>query len=192
MRLCKSSVFFLLSAFLYLCLVLSLLGAQPARKSPPAEMPAESLQLYSEAVTKIRQQMMPSVQQAQIVRDTLKAYVRSLDSSSDYLSPEEFKRYKLLQTPQYAGVGMDIEQEKSGRIVCFPYHESPAMKAGIEAGDILEAVDGVSIADLSLLIVGLKIRGQVGTTVGLKVSKVHGGQRDSKSSALLLRLNLSS
>jgi carboxyl-terminal processing protease len=136
------------------------------------------MRLYFEAVTKMRQQMMPPLQSVEIVRGTLKAYLRSLDPYSDYLSPEEFKQYKLLQEPQYAGVGMDIEQEKSGRIVCFPYPESPAMQAGIEAGDILEAVDGVSTADLSLLTVGLKIRGQVGTAVALKVSKGHGEHKD--------------
>jgi carboxyl-terminal processing protease len=138
----------------------------------------ESLRLYFEAVTKLRKQMMPSLQHAQIVRGTLKAYLRSLDPYSDYLSPEEFKQYKLLQGAQYAGVGMDINQEKSGRIVCFPYPESPAMEAGIEAGDVLEAVDGVSTADLSLFTVGLKVRGQEGTAVRLKVSKVHGGHKD--------------
>ena len=136
------------------------------------------MRLYFEAVTKLRKQMMPPLQNAQIVRGTLKAYLRSLDPYSDYLSPEEFKQYKLLQGPQYAGVGMDIDQEKAGRIVCFPYPESPAMKAGIEAGDVLEAVDGVSTADLSLFTVGLKVRGQEGTTVRLKVAKVHGGQKD--------------
>jgi len=174
----KSGAFFLPLACLHLWLGLSLLGAQPAHKSHQEETSDKNMRLYSEAVTKIRKQLMPPLQSVPIVRGTLKAYVRSLDPFSDYLLPEEFKQYKLFQEPQYAGVGMEIEQEKSGRIVCFPYHESPAMQAGIEAGDILEAVDGVSIADLSLLTVGLKIRGQVGTAVWLKVSKVHGGHRD--------------
>ena len=178
MRIRTSDVFFFLLAFLSLWAGISLLGAQPAHKSPREEAPDKSIRLYFEAVTKIRQQMMPPVQRAQIVRDTLKAYVRRLDPFSDYLSPEEFTQYKLLQAPQYAGVGMDIEQEKSGQIVCFPYHESPAMKAGIEAGDLLEAVDEVSTADLSLLTIGLKIRGHVGTTVRLKVSEAHGGHKD--------------
>jgi carboxyl-terminal processing protease len=178
MRFCKSGVCVLLAAFLSLWLGFSPLRAQPASKSSQEGIPDESLRLYFEAVTKLRKQMMPPLQHAQIVRGTLKAYLRSLDPYSDYLSPEEFKQYKLLQGPQYAGVGMDINQEKSGRIVCFPYPESPAMQAGIESGDVLEAVDGVSTADLSLFTVGLKVRGQEGTTVRLKVSKVHGGQKD--------------
>ena len=88
------------------------------------------MRLYFEAVMKIRKQMMPPLQSVQIVQGMLKAYVRSLDPFSDYLSPEEFKQYKRFQAPQYAGVGMEIEQEKSGRILCFPYYESPAMQAG--------------------------------------------------------------
>jgi carboxyl-terminal processing protease len=178
MRFCKSGVSFLLLACLSLWLGLSPLGAQPAPKSPQESIPDESMRLYFEAVTKMRKQMLSPLQSIEIVRGTLKAYLRSLDPYSDYLSPEEFKQYKLLQESQYAGVGMEIEQEKSGRILCLPYPESPAMQAGIEAGDMLEAVDGVSIADLSLLTLGLKIRGQAGTAVSLKVSKSDGRQKD--------------
>jgi carboxyl-terminal processing protease len=177
MRLLKPDVFLLV--FLFLWLGLSPLGAQSApTKSPPEGIPDESMRLYFEAVTKIRKQRLPPLQNVQIVRGTLKAYVRSLDPFSDYLSPEEFKQYKLFQAPQYAGVGMEIERDKAGRIVCFPYPESPAMQAGIGAGDILEAVDGVSTADLSPLTVGLKIRGQEGIAVWLKVSKGDGEPKD--------------
>jgi carboxyl-terminal processing protease len=178
MRFFRSGVLFLLLVYLSLWLGLNPLGAQPAPKSSQESIPDESMRLYFEAVTKMRKQMMPPLQSVEIVRGTLKAYLRSLDPYSDYLSPEEFQQYKLLQEPRYAGVGMDIEQEKSGRIVCFPYPDSPAMQAGIEAGDILEAVDGVSIADLSPLTLGLKIRGQAGTAVSLKVSKSDGGHKD--------------
>lgn len=66
-----------------------------------------AVQLYSEAVTKIRKRMMPPVQHVQIVPGMLKAYVRSLDPFSDYLSAAEFQQYKRLQAPQYAGVGME-------------------------------------------------------------------------------------
>jgi hypothetical protein len=79
MRFLKSGVLFLLLACLSLWLGLSPLGAQPAPKSPQEGIPDESMRLYFEAVTKMRQQMMPPLQSVEIVRGTLKAYLRSLD-----------------------------------------------------------------------------------------------------------------
>jgi carboxyl-terminal processing protease len=180
MRLLKRGVFFLAVASLGLGLGSNLFGAQPSKKSLQEWMTDDNIRLYLEAVLQIRKQMMPPLQSVQIVRDTLKAYLRSLDPFSDYLSPEEYKQYKLFQQTHYAGVGMEIEQDQAGRIVCFPYPESPAMQAGIETGDILEAVDGGSTAGLSSFAVGMKIRGQEGTEVWLRVSKVHGRPKDIK------------
>src|SRR5262245_25083663 len=81
MRLLKPDV--VLLVFLFLWLGLSPLGAQaePA-KAPPEEISDESIRLYFEAITQIRKRTLPPLQNVQIVRGTLKAYVRSLDPFS--------------------------------------------------------------------------------------------------------------
>ena len=82
MRLRISGAFLFPLVLLSLWLGLSPLGAQPTPKSPQEGTPDESMRLYFEAVTKIRQQVMPPVPSVQVVRGTLKAYLRSLDPFS--------------------------------------------------------------------------------------------------------------
>jgi len=73
----------------------------------------------------------------------------------------------------YGGVGVTLERDAAGQAVMTPWRDSPAAQAGILQGDVLLAVDGVSITpemDLSADVVPL-IRGQVGTQVTLSVQR---------------------
>lgn len=159
------------------CLVLPPLHAQPL-DIPQEDWTADaSMLLYFEAITQMRKNALQPLTSQQIVRRTLKTYLRSLDPFSDYLSPEEYADFQRLQQSHYAGVGMDISQAPSGYIVCLPYPQSPAAKAGIAAGDVLKAVDGVSVVGQSVLTIGSKIRGQPGTTVRLHVANKTGAEK---------------
>lgn len=134
----------------------------------------ESMRLYFEAITMLRKNAVQPFTSREIMQKTLKAYLQRIDPFSDYLLPEEYSQYKLSQQSHYAGVGMEIEKDRAGHIVCTPYPESPAAQAGIEAGDILEAVDGLSVAGQSVLTIGARIRGQQGTEVRLTILKKGG------------------
>jgi carboxyl-terminal processing protease len=78
-------------------------------------------------------------------------WILSMPNSASYLTPDEYANFKLSQQSHYAGVGMELEKNSQGQIVCLPYPDSPAAKAGIAAGDILEAVDGQSTVGASIL-----------------------------------------
>lgn len=49
----------------------------------------------------------------------------------------------------YGGIGVDVVRSERGEIVLYPFEDSPAAEAGIMSGEILLAVNGMSI-DLSL------------------------------------------
>jgi carboxyl-terminal processing protease len=168
----------LLSGIVLLVSFPDTLYAQSTGKTEEDWTADESMRLYFEAITIIRKNGVQPLPSRHIVQKTLKMYLQSLDPFSDYLSPEEYANYKLSQQSNYAGVGMEIEKNKAGQIVCTPYPDGPAAKAGIEMGDILEAVDGTSVAGQSILTVGMKIRGQQGTAVRLTLTKKSGVQKE--------------
>lgn len=45
----------------------------------------------------------------------------------------------------YGGIGVQIRRNEQGEIQLFPYESGPALRAGIENGDILRAVNGASL-----------------------------------------------
>jgi carboxyl-terminal processing protease len=138
----------------------------------------ESMLLYFEAISQIRNKGLRQLTTREIVRQTLRDFLRGFDPFSDYLSPEEYKRFRQAQQQHYAGVGMELQHDDAGRIVCIPYAHGPAMRAGIAAGDILEAINGRSVLGQSLLAVSAQIRGDKGTEVRLTVATKAGERRD--------------
>ncbi len=88
-----------------------------------------------------------------------------------YLTAEELAQHSEQLAGEYAGVGIEIE-ERNGRIVVRDVFEgSPAQRAGIEAGDVLIAVDGRPVQQLGLAGVVEQVRGQEGTPVTLTLER---------------------
>ncbi len=121
--------------------------------------------LYFEAFTQIKQNALKQATGREIVYESLKAYLHSIDPYADFLNPDEYKTFKRSQKSNYVGVGMRIERDATGQISCIPFPGSPAEKAGITRGDILKAIDGIDIAKKSLFGIGAMIGGKEGTQV---------------------------
>lgn len=155
----------------------SLLVAGQNESGVPDWTAEESMLLYFEAITAIRQRAEVQRTSLDIIRQSLRAYLQNSDPYSDYLSPEEFRQFLASQKRDYAGIGMDLALNADGKVICRPYLDSPATEAGIVLGDELKAVDGRPIADQSILTLAGQIRGEVGTEIRLTVLNARDGER---------------
>ena len=71
----------------------------------------------------------------------------------------------------YLGIGCRVVS-RNGRIVLFPFADSPAESAGVLPGDVLSALGGVSVIGQSVKEVLEQVAGPKGTKVGLEVIRV--------------------
>ena len=72
------------------------------------------------------------------------------DKWSYYMSPDEYRSYKLSSANEYSGIGMSISKEESGYFRVISVNAgSAAAEAGVSAGMIINSVDGENIRDLS-------------------------------------------
>lgn len=93
-------------------------------------------------------------------------------------------RYTVFLTPQaramlnesldggnFSGVGLSIDVDvKSGYLrVDEVIPAGPAMKAGVQDGDLITAIDGISTRGLTTAADSKRLRGKVGTRVGLTI-----------------------
>src|SRR5262245_14853745 len=156
-------------------------GPPPLAANKPAfGLDDKDVLLYLEAVSQIREKsarLGPDVTRAQIIERSLRAYLSQRDVCCDYLTREEYRRFKESLNERYVGVGMEIKQDRDARIVCMPQPEGPAAKAGIAAGDRLKRIDGVSVDGKSVFAVGAMARGKPGTEVSFVVVTGSGSER---------------
>lgn len=88
---------------------------------------------------------------------------------STFLSPEEINRQEEFTKGRYKGIGIEIKMKDGHVTIVTPLDNSPAQKAGVQAGEVILAVDGTNVAGSNLLQVVKLISGPVGTNVKLLI-----------------------
>lgn len=106
----------------------------------------------------------------------IRGYVESYkDPYTVFFPPKEAKSFTENVKGSFGGVGMNVGMKEGNIIVIAPLKDSPAMKAGIKAGDIITAVDGTNVIGVSSDEAVNLIRGEIGKVVTITV--IHSGER---------------
>ena len=153
----------------------------PEGRKPAFGLDDADILLYVEAVARIKDRavrLRPDVTRAQIVEQSLRAYLARKELCCDYLSREEYRRFKESLNDRYVGIGMEITQDRDGRMICLPRPDGPAARAGIVRGSELRSIDGVRVDGKSIFGVAGMARGKPGTEVRVAVATKDGRERE--------------
>jgi carboxyl-terminal processing protease len=99
------------------------------------------------------------------------------DPYTIFFPPAEAKSFQENVQGSFGGVGMNVGMKDGHIVVIAPLKDSPAMKAGIKAGDIVTAVNGKSVIGMDSDAAVALIRGPIDTTV--KVTVLHTGAKET-------------
>lgn len=105
-----------------------------------------------------------------LIKGAMKGLLESLDDPySALLSKDEVRDLEETTTGKFGGVGLYIFKVEKGIEVSQPIEGSPALKAGIKAGDIIIAVGEESTLEMNIHEVVKRLKGTPGTSVGITV-----------------------
>jgi carboxyl-terminal processing protease len=93
------------------------------------------------------------------------------DPYTVFFEPVTSKKFQEQVTGAFSGVGMEIDKRNDLITVIAPIKDSPAMRAGIKAGDVVVKVDGAATDGWSVDEAVSHIRGKQGTTVKLTIGR---------------------
>lgn len=113
-----------------------------------------------------------------LIDSAIDGMVKSLnDPHSNYLSPKMYKTLMEQTEGSFAGIGvvMGMDNEQKIHIVGI-MENSPGQKAGLQEGDEILAVDGVSVTQMAFDEVAAHVRGQAGTDVVLTIMRDNANQ----------------
>jgi carboxyl-terminal processing protease len=127
------------------------------------------LQVYSEVLSRVRSEYVEEPNIPAVTDGALHGLLESLDSNSSYLTAAEFKEYKSNQTEAKGEIGAAVSKRFGYAAVISVIPGGPADKAGIQASDILEAIEGKSTREMSLAEVHNLLQGQPGSNLNVAV-----------------------
>lgn len=107
---------------------------------------------------------------------------RTDDRFSYYFAPDDLEEFNAATSGQFTGVGLTVTEIPRGLRVASVLPDSPAEAARLRVGDVIEAVDGRSIAGRSSEVTTARIKGEPGTQVELTVDSV--GSRPARDVTL--------
>lgn len=108
------------------------------------------------------------------VQGAIQGLIQSLDDPyTAYIPPDLAAVLREDTTGEFEGIGAFVEEAPEGGVqIIRVFEEGPAEQAGMEAGDIVVAVDGQDVTGMILNEALLLIRGEAGTTVRLTVFRM--------------------
>jgi len=118
----------------------------------------------------------PNIQN--VTTGALHGLLESLDPDSSYLTQAEYASYLEHQHEGVAQVGMDVSKRYGYGSVISVIPGSPAEKAKVEDGDLIESIGGHSTREMSVAMIRLLLEGKPGTTVSFELVRPRKSEPD--------------
>ncbi|RZJ17925.1 MAG: S41 family peptidase [Brevundimonas sp.] len=132
------------------------------------------LQLFGDVVAVVEQAYVVPVDNKKLIEAALQGMMTALDPHSNYIAPKSYGDLRERTEGQYSGVGLTISSDGGLVKVISPMDGGPAERAGVQAGDVISAIDGQSASGMTVSAVSDKLRGAAGTSI--KVTFLRDGE----------------
>ena len=132
---------------------------------------AEQASQIAEVMERVRAEYVEPIDDDTLIEGAIRGIVGALDQHSQYLGPKEYEDIRISATGSYTGVGLEVGIREEAVTVLAPMQDSPADKAGVQAGDIIVMVDDKAIEAGDLPGAVAALRGRPGSDVDIVVSR---------------------
>lgn len=131
----------------------------------------KSIDIFNSVIRELDLYYVDSLKVDSLVNETIGRMLNRLDPYTEYYTENETKDLTFMITGEYAGIGAIISFNNNRVVINEPYEGLPAQKAGLKAGDVFLAIDGVDVTKATVKEVSDKLKGTPGTKVDLKMQR---------------------
>lgn len=129
----------------------------------------ETLKRFSQVLEHIENYYVKDTSRSSLINGAITGMLQQLDPHSSFMTKEEYKDMQISTSGEFSGIGIEITMENNRLLVISPIEDTPAYKAGLQAGDVILEIDGHSTLEMTLIDAVQKIRGPIGKPVVLTV-----------------------
>lgn len=161
-------VIFLSSLLVFYVVVGALLGSTSTDSD---EKSYRDLGVYSEVLSRIQQEYVTQPNLKKVTNGAIRGLLEALDPYSTYFTPKEYQEYLQHPDAGKAGVGIFLSKRMGFATIVSVLPGSPAEKAGVEPGDLIDEVNGTRCRELSVVQIHRLMAGKPGSSVVLSLIK---------------------
>ena len=139
------------------------------RDSEVLQLPLSDIRLFTDIYARIKKDYVEEVGDQDLLRGAIRGMLSSLDPHSSFLSQEEFKELQIGTSGEFGGLGIEVGMENGFVKVISPIEDTPADRAGVQAGDVIIKLDETQVKGLTLNEAVKLMRGVRGTKILLTI-----------------------
>jgi carboxyl-terminal processing protease len=140
----------------------------PRGTAPSAET-TKQLEVLGKVLDIVRSDYVDKPNDEKLLTAAIDGIVKSLDPHSSYMDAKSYRDMQATTSGQFGGLGMQVNMEDGVLKVVSPIDDTPAARAGILAGDVINQVDGAPVKGMTLTQAVEKMRGTPGTEIKLEI-----------------------
>jgi carboxyl-terminal processing protease len=145
------------------------INAKTAEEAQKLKSFLQELEAFTLVFGDIKQLYVDEIDNKKIFTNAIKGMVSGLDPHSVYLEPKEQKSLMESTSGKFGGLGIVISKKDDGIQVISPIDDTPAYKAGIQAGDLIITIDDKPVKGMTLEDGVDLMRGEPGTKIKITI-----------------------
>ena len=147
-----------------------LLGSCPVgADTASAALPVDEIRTFAEVFAKVKNDYVEEIEDVSLLENAIKGLLEGLDPHSSYLDKDAYQDLQTGTAGRFGGLGIEVGMEDGFIKVISPIDDTPAAKAGLQAGDLIIRLDETPVKGLSLNEAVTRMRGNPGTDITLTV-----------------------
>lgn len=147
---------------------------------------SKNLDIFATLFKELNTYYVDEIHPSELIRKGIDSMLDSLDPYTNFISEAEIEDFRLQTTGKYGGIGAMVRKIDNDIVVAEPYEGYAADKAGLKAGDKILEIDGTNTKGKDTEDISKLLKGQAGTPVKLKISRL---QADGTEKTMDINLN---
>jgi carboxyl-terminal processing protease len=144
----------------------------------PASMPQagssdtfRQLKLFGDVFERVRGEYVEDVTDEVLIETAINGMLTALDPHSGYLDAKKYRDMQVQTKGEFGGLGIEVTMEDGLVKVVSPIDDTPADRAGIQAGDVITHIDSEPVLGMTLAEAVERMRGPVDTSIALTLRR---------------------
>ncbi len=140
-----------------------------AQKEGQESLPLDDLRTFTEIFAKIKNDYVESIDDRTLLENAIRGMLSGLDPHSTYLVAEDYQELQQGTSGEFGGLGIEVGMEDGFVKVIAPIDDTPAQRAGVQAGDLVIRLDDSPVKGMNLSDAVKVMRGRPGTDIVLTI-----------------------
>ncbi|MBI5577499.1 MAG: S41 family peptidase [Deltaproteobacteria bacterium] len=140
-----------------------------SRQAAQANVAFGKLKTFGDVLSQVQTSYVEEPNVDELINGAIKGMLQTLDPHSSYLTPDMLKQVEVETKGSFGGLGIEIGIKDGVLTVISPIEDTPAFRAGLQAGDKIVKIENEPTRDMNVMDAVKKLRGEAGTTVTITI-----------------------